>query len=78
MTKLKRKFTDLFQESTEAWIDRDIIHEGDEIKIIDVCDGCDQPGCCPTLIRFTVPDYAELGILKGEVNGVTASEILEW
>ena len=76
--KLQRNFTDLKHEATGDWIDRDVIQVGDEIKIVSVSDGCDQPGCCPAFVRFTVPDWPELGILEGEIGGVSAAEILEW
>lgn len=76
--KLQRNFTDLKQEATGDWIDRDVIQAGDEIEIVSVYDGCDQPGCCPVFLRFTVPAWPELGTLEGEIGGVTAAEILEW
>lgn len=76
--KLQRNFTDLKHLATGEWIDRDVIKAGDEIEIVSVFDGCDQPGCCPVFIRFTVPSWPELGILEGEIGGVTAAEILEW
>ena len=76
--KLQRNFTDLKQVATGEWIDRDVIRIGGEVVIDSVSDGGDQPGCCPVFVRFMVPDWPELGMLEGEIGGVTAAEILEW
>ena len=76
--RLQKPLTSLFQESTKQWIEHGLILPGDEIKLVSAEDGCDQPGCCPPIIRFTATGWVELGILSGEVWGVTAAEILEW
>ncbi len=76
--KLQRNFTALKQVATGEWIDRDVIHIGDEVIVESVFDGCDQPGCCPVFVRFMVPDWPELGMLEGEIGGVSAAEVLEW
>jgi len=77
MSELKKvlsSFGDIRQVSTNEYLPV-FLEVGDEISIISIEDGCDQPGCCPVIIKYSVPGFEELGALESEIWGKTSEEV---